>query len=323
PLRYAVLKEHPGDGLTFAFDPSAYNWWPASEVMHWFRASRASHARGIPRYTAGLPLHAHKRAFTRSVLGAARIAAMFAGVLKTNLPPENGPAVVQAYDEVPFDHDGLLTMPEGWEASQFKAEQPTATHKDFSDSLATEFGRGIHAPRNIVTGDSSPYNYSSARLDHIIYRGALKVARNRFAIRWHDRVFAAWFAEAVVVLPGLAGLPPLAEWSWAWRYDAFPSIDPVKDATAAEIEQRIGLLNYADALADRGIDWREHFRQKAREREFARAEGVEDLFFPVKAPAPGAAGGAADPEAMRAQIRAMVQDEIDTVLEDRGVSHVR
>jgi lambda family phage portal protein len=312
PTAYSVLNDHPGDG--FGWMPGQAKWWPASEVIHWFRGSRPSHARGIPRITPGLALHAHKRAYTRSVLGAARIAAMFAGVLKTNLPPENGPAVVQAYDEVPFDHDGLLTMPEGWEASQFKAEQPTATHKDFSDSLMTEFGRGIHAPRNIVTGDSSPYNYSSARLDHIIYRGAHKVARNRLHIRGNDRVFVAWFAEAVLIpgyIPNAGILPALSEWSWAWRYDAFPSIDPVKDATATEIELRTGMTTYADALADRGIDWREHFQQIGRERDMAKALGIEDLLWPDQA------------VAAPATTKPARQAERDTVLDDEEAAYAR
>lgn len=286
PTRYAVLRNHPGDGWNWS--PGAYDWWPASSVIHWFRGSRPSQARGIPRITPGLSLHAHKRAYTRSVLGAARIAAMFAGVLETNLPPDEGPTVVEAYDVVPFDHDGLLTAPAGWKLSQMTAEQPTGTHKEFCDTLDTQFGRGIHAPRNIVTGDSSPYNYSSARLDHIIYRGAHKIARNRLHIRGTDRVFKAWYAEAIDIrgyIPDAESLPDLSEWTWTWRYDAFPSIDPVKDATATQIELQIGTLSFADAMADRGADWVEHFRQIARERELAKELGIDDLLY---------AGGAAE-----------------------------
>ena len=309
PTRYAILKNHPGDG--FNWNPGEYSWWPAELVLHWFRASRPSHARGIPRITPGLPLHAHRRAFTRSVLGAARIAAMLAGILKTNLPPDEGPVAVEAYDVIPMDHDGLLSMPAGWDASQFKAEQPTANYKEFCDTLHTEFGRGIHAPRNIVTGDSSPYNYSSARLDHIIYRGALTVARNRLAIRVLDRVFKTWWAEALAIegfVPNGDTLPPLSDWSWTWRYNGFPSIDPVKDATATEIDLRCGVQSYADVLSERGKDWRDHFRQLAAERTLARELGIEDLLWPDQQTAAPAAP---------------TQAERDTVLDDEEAAYDR
>lgn len=282
PTRYAILNEHPGDGYNWV--PGDYQWHPADSVIHWFRASRASHARGVPRITPGLSLIAHIRNYTRSVLGSARLAAMLSGVLSTNLPPDTGPAILKNYDVIPMEHDALLSLPAGWSANQFKPEQPTGGYKDFRETNLTEFGRGIHAPRNIVTGDSSPYNYSSARLDHIIYRGALKVSRNRLDIRVNDRVFKAFAFELLAsqTLPEEieAVLPPISEWTWKWRYDGFPSIDPVKDSTATEIELRTGMTTYADALADKGIDWREHFQQLAAERKAAKELGIEDLLWP-------------------------------------------
>ena len=236
PLRYAILNSHPGEG--YNWNPGDYRWWPAELVLHWFRPNRASHARGIPRIAPGLAIHAHRRAYTRSTLGAARLAATMAGVIKTNLPPDDGPVVLDEYDVVPFNHEGLFTIPQGWDVGQLKAEQPTATYEGFNGTLLAEFGRSIHSPRNKVTGDSSPYNYSSARLDDIDYRGTHRVERNRLAIAVLDRVFAAWWAEAVALpdfIPDADSLPPLADWSWAWQYDGAPSIDPVKDETATQI----------------------------------------------------------------------------------------
>lgn len=324
PVRYAVLNSHPGEG--YNWNPGDYRWWPAELVLHWFRPNRASHARGIPRIAPGLAIHAHRRAYTRSTLGAARIAAMLAGVLKTNLPPDEGPVAVEAYDVVPMDHDGLLTMPAGWDATPFKAEQPTATYEGFNGTLLAEFGRSIHSPRNKVTGDSSPYNYSSARLDDIDYRGTHKVERNRLAIAVLDRVFKAWYAEAVALsdfIPGADQLPPLADWSWAWRYDGAPSIDPVKDETATQIALATRVTTFADEMAKRGADWRDHFRQLAAEFTLANQLGIVPLLYPTLVPPAAPAAGPADEASVRAMVRAMVQDEIDTVLEDRGVLHVR
>lgn len=279
PSWYHFLKQHPGD-LTWVPNLD-YERVNAVQVCHWFRSSRPSEVRGVPRITPGLPLIAQIRSYARSVLGAARLAAVLAGVMRTTLAPDGGPASVAAYDVVPFEHEALLTLPEGWGIDQVRAEQPTTSYKDFRETSLTEFGRSIHAPRNIVTGDSSPYNYSSARLDHLIYRGSIKVERARLRVRVLDPTFVAWLVEALLI-PGYlpADLPPITEWKWNWRFDGFPSIDPVKDATASEINLRTGLTTYTDELAEQGKDWEEHFEQLARERKRAKELGIEDLLWP-------------------------------------------
>jgi capsid protein len=231
---------------------------------------------------------------------------------------------------VPFNHEGLFTIPQGWDVGQLKAEQPTATYEGFNGTLLAEFGRSIHSPRNKVTGDSSPYNYSSARLDDIDYRGTHRVERNRLAIAVLDRVFAAWWAEAVALpdfIPDADSLPPLADWSWAWQYDGAPSIDPVKDETATQIAFQTKTTNWSNEMAKRGANWQDHFRQIAAEVKLAKELGIEALLYPELA-ALAAAGApprpvAPDDASVRAMIRAMVQDEIDTVLDDRGVAHAR
>ena len=60
----------------------------------------------------------------------------------------------------------LLTMPEGWDATQFKPEQPTSSYKEFKGEILNEMGRCLNAPFNVIAGNSSGYNYSSGRLDH-------------------------------------------------------------------------------------------------------------------------------------------------------------
>ena len=284
PAFYHVLKAHPGD-LLFIL-PLAFDRVPADRVLHWFRPSRAGQFRGIPRITPGLPLIAQLRGYARSVLGAARIAAMFAAVMKTNLPPAGGEAVdVEEYDKIPLDHDGLFTLPAGWDLNQLRAEQPTTSYGEFTNHHLTQFGRSCHVPRNVVTGDSSGYNFSSARLDHLIYRGAIRVERSRLR-RLLDRIFLAWLAEAALI-PGYLpdGLPAMEFWAWQWQYDGVPSINPVDDATADATNLENGLTSHAQLLAENGIDWEEHFESIARQREKAKALGIEDLLWPAQAKA--------------------------------------
>lgn len=314
PAEYHFLKSHPGDTYQI-FSTSDYTVVPASLVCHWFRKSRASQCRGIPRITPGLTLIAGIRSYSRSVLGAARIAAMMAGVMKTNMAPEEGPVTVDAYDVIPLQQDSLTALPAGWDVGQMKAEQPTTSYSEYKNANLTEFGRSIHAPRNRVTGDSSPYNYSSARLDDILFRIAIRCERNRLAIRVLDRVFKAWLRELLSTDELDAStreylLANFRNLRWKWQYDGFQSIDPVKDATATEIMLRTGMITYADALAECGKDYVEHFEQMAREWELATRLGITHLLWPDRTPA----------AQMANTIRPRTQTEIDTQLEDEELA---
>jgi lambda family phage portal protein len=311
PVRYHLLKRHPGDT----------GWWtgladydrvPAAQVIHWFRPYRAGQARGIPRITPGLSLLAQIRGYTSSTLAAARLAAVLSGSVETTLSPEDGPTAVEAYDEVPQPDGSFLTMPAGWKMNFHKPEQPTSLHRDFKDTNLTEFGRAIHLPRNKVTGDSSGYNFSSARMDDMDAKGAIRIERNRLGVRVTDRIYKAWLDEALNVrgyFPDeiVATLPPVEAWTWTWQYDAFPAIDPVAEAQADETNLKNGLVTHGELLNARGVDWRDHFAAIAEQRALARELGIEDLLYPWLAKAAVPAMPARKP---------ITETERDTVLED-------
>ena len=147
--------------------------------------------------------------------------------------------------------------------------------------MLTECGAAANAPRNVSTKTSADYNYSSGRLDHIPYQGDVKITRDELRRLALDRIYRAWAREAVLI-PGYlpAGLPPLALWTWAWQWDGTPSIDPVKDASADDIGLKNGTRSLADVLADRGKNWEEHLRQRAREIRLARRLEVENGLTP-------------------------------------------
>jgi lambda family phage portal protein len=276
PVEYHFLKYHPGDLLA---GTTAYDRVPAHAVVHWYDPERPNQARGVPSTTPSLNLYGQLRRYTQATLTAAEVSALITGVMKTNLPPQYdapqppGATVDRpSFDRVEFERGALLSLPAGWEASAFDAKQPVTGYGEFKREILTEAGAGMNAPRNVSTKSSAEYNYSSARLDHIPYRADTAITRDELRRRFLDRVFRAWLREAVLIegyLP--AGLPPAAQWTWDWQWDAMPSIDPVKDATADNIGLSNGTRTLSDVLAERsGKDWQEHLRQRAREVAEAR-----------------------------------------------------
>jgi lambda family phage portal protein len=277
PVSYKVLRDHPGD-LAFPFPTAAgrgYDVVPARFVLHWFRATRPGQLRGVPETAAALPLGAELRRYTRATILAAELAASLAGVLSTEqgVPGDEAPEF-ETFDTVEVSPGMLVTLPAGWSASQFKGEQPVAEYASFKHEILNEMGRGLHAPFNVTTGNSSGYNYSSSRLDLQMYQRFTWANREMIRHKGQDRMFLAWVAEAgaVGLLPD--GMPPADLWAWDWHWDAFTSVDPQKDAAADAAELALGLTTRAEKCAARGIDWRETIDQLAAEQEYAASMGV-------------------------------------------------
>ena len=266
-VEWDFLRTHPGSdvwGASF-LDADVID---ARNVVHWYKPRRAGQLRGVPEILSSLTLYAYLRRYTLATVAAAETAANLAGVLETELPAdrEDGAPDIKTMEDIPLVRGSLLTMPAGWKASQFKPEQPVNTYKDFKGEVLTEAGQPVGAPRNISTGSSAEYNYSSGRLDHGIYQRGVKVRRGDLRDRVLDRVFGAWLDEASLI-PGLipAGLPLRAAWTWDWYFDGFASLDPSKDAQTDKVRLETGTTTYAEIFAEKGLDWEEQFEQRARE----------------------------------------------------------
>lgn len=270
---YTFLKNHPGGVSLFR------NWEtttiPAASVLHWYRPYRPGQHRGVPELQAALPLFAQLRRYTLATLTAAETAAMLAGIMKSQAPiGDESPTDESTFDKIPLTRGTLLTLPPGFDASQFKPEQPTGTYKDFKGELLNEIGRCLGVPFNVIAGNSSGYNYSSGRLDHQIYYRGIEVDRSRLRIAVLDPVFRAWVQEAALANEIPAGLPAWAEWSWEWFFDGFTAIDPLKDANAESVSLSTGAMTLSEIYAAKGMDWEDALRQRAREQALARELGI-------------------------------------------------
>jgi len=275
PTIYHVLKEHPGDGVFWGIKADKV---PAEFMVHWFRPRRPGQARGVSEFASALETGAQTRRYGKAVLSAAETAANISGIMKTTGSADAGGEAPKfdTMEEVDIPRNALLTLPEGWDASQLKAEQPTGTYKEFVGDKRAEMGRPVLAPFNVTTGNSSGYNYSSGRLDHVPYHRVVWIERERFRHLVLDKLFRAWLAEAASVA-GLipVELGPVNTWEWEWQWDGFVSIDPYKDATAIELRLRLNLTTLAAECAADGLDWREVVDQRAVEREYMRAKGID------------------------------------------------
>ena len=61
----------------------------------------------------------------------------------------------------------------------------------------------------------------------------------------------------------------------SWIAPGWEWVDPLKEAQAAEVGLRNGIVTYSDLYAQDGKDWEESFEQRKREQELLKKLGLE------------------------------------------------
>lgn len=271
-IAYHVLTGHPGSNYLIGINE--YDRVPSEEILHWFRATRPGQHRGVSELACCLRLTANMRRYTEAVIRAAEIAADLAAFVHSNSPAAQVDEV-DPFAAIEIEKGTLTTLPEGWDISQLKAEQPTNTHQAFTRTLLGEIARGVNLPYFKAAFDASSYNFSSARLDGNLHEQNVRVDRDELERVWLDRIFRAWLDEALL-LPDLIprGLQPASRWNWSWVWDGREGIDQVKEANATETRLATLTTSLATEYARQGKQWDVELRQIAAERQLLEQLGL-------------------------------------------------
>ena len=260
PESYDILRKHPGETGRWNVSPWASDPYPAEAVIHHVDTDRPGQHRGLPEMAPGLPMFSNLRRFTLATLAAAETAADHALIVET-AGAEAEPAEVSGVEfdassgalnlpQVSLTRRMSAMLPEGWKASQLRAEHPTTTYTMFHDAVVAEVAAGHDMPKNIATCDSSSYNYSSGQLDGLQFYQRLIIERDDLETQILNRILLDWLGELLLVaaLGVPTGLPeafvaearaaaltedrrawmhrtvlPQVEWFWGRRQHADPT----------------------------------------------------------------------------------------------------
>lgn len=256
PVMYDFLEQHPGATDNLAVYSQNPEKVPAKYVMHWFKMKRPGQHRGIPEMTSTLNLGASARRWREAVVAAAENIADFSMFIKTQFEPDEMDSVTPM-STLDIQKRMMTALPAGYDAFQPKAEQPTATHAEFSKSLISEQARPKSMPLNKAAADSSSYNYASGRLDHQTYYGALDVEREDGNDLVLDPLFEVWFEFAVVAYGWLGGKPEaLSDGAKAhvWDWPKHQVADIKSEAAAADTRIKNGTSSVDSELVACGLD---------------------------------------------------------------------
>src|SRR5436190_3435515 len=265
-------------------------------VLHWFTPKRSGQFRGVSELSPSLPLFAQMRRYVLATLTAAETAAMLAGIMKTNSPIAE-PTAVTEWTKTELERGTLLSLPDGWDATQFRPEQPVASFEMFIYCLAREIGRAMNVPVGVVLGDSSRYNYSSARLDYGWYDEQLRFFRKQLIIRILYPLFDEWLEELASLYSQVSTYLRNKKIKRNWQFAKRPSIDPEKDANAAKTRLSNGTSNLAMECAADGNNWQDVLAQNQK---------IEDEKKKLSTPVGGAANDVQSTALNGAQITSLI-----------------
>lgn len=275
PVKYRVLNYNPGDvGAVQNWDNATI--YPARNICHWFKKLYPEQRRGVSELAPALELFNLIDRYSKAVVQASETAADLAMVLTSDAaddegafniddePEGNAPIGENPFAQIPWQRGMTITVPQGWDAKQINAEQPTSNYAMLVNEILSQIGSSIGVPKLLMKNSAENYNYSSARVDLQQFQTFVKLDRQTLVQSVLNPVFRAWWAEYRAV--NSLEIQPRVQ----WYFDGFFHVDPLKEANAQTIRLEAGLTSLADEYGARGRDWEQEVRQIAREKAYIK-----------------------------------------------------
>ena len=266
---YHFLETHPGDLLGNLLRKTRVV--EAQHVDHLFDPERAGQSRGVPWVCPSMTKVRELQDLADSIRMKKKMQACI-GIIRTlaaddDDDPDTGVGEEGGEEPIGSGSPALERMSpgmvvEGLPGEQFTTIQPTADGD--SDVFYRQEWRSVAAsigiPDHLMTGDVGQANYSSLRAATVAFWTLLDDWQSNVVVPFLlDPAFERLMRRKAVELRE----PKLAEVKARWTPPPRFWVDPVKDVAALVMEERAGYINKPEALARRGINWREHFEERA------------------------------------------------------------
>lgn len=282
PQAYWLRMSRVGDGPNDLVSVGRHVRIPAEQIRHRFLRREVGQLRGYPWLAGGARrlwlLHDFEESAAVASSNAAKRQGFFvtkdgeapsgfadtiiSSVLDTAkaagkvLTPDEIATITAAAEKYNTTMPGQFdTLPHGTEFQKFETAWPNIQ----ADSYIKQQLRGWAAARGMsyvtVGNDLEAVNYSSARVGIIDEREHYKTVQGLLKSWLHAEVFAAVLPYLVLGTPSLKvdRIPAYAA-AATWQPRRWAGIDPVKEATANEINLRLKLTSRRRIILERGED---------------------------------------------------------------------
>jgi len=301
PLVYNIRKAHPGDARYSSYwsvNEGLYKWERIPAMTEWGRRrvlhvpqniDRPAQSRGKPSLTSGMRQFKMLTDVTGAELKAMLVNAMVAMVVESSLDQDrilellsSNPDALKQYQAGLANRDGsrmefqgaqIVNVPLGTKVGTYSPGRPSNSFEAFVKSLFRHIATGLHIPYELLMLDFSETNYSSARAALLEAWRFFRGRRKWLADGWLSPIYALWLEECVDL--GLVDAPDFYE-NWEayctckWIGDGRGWIDPLKEAQAADLRNKLCITTLEDECAEQGGDWQENLEQIARELAYKK-----------------------------------------------------
>jgi len=282
--------------------------WDRPQIIHIVDYNRAEQTRGVSAMVAALKEMRMTKNFRDVTLQSAVLQATYAASIESDLPAEIALAQVGGGDfsalsrystdylgqvaeyigssrNIHFDGVKVPVFYPGTKMKLQNAGSPAGVGADFEASLLRYIAAILGVSYEQLSKDYSKANYSNLRAALADTDRRMRVQKRNVADRFASTFFRLWLEEAlnagdITSMPRNApnwydGLNQEAYSACDWIGASMGQIDELKETQAAVLRINNGLATRESELARLGKDWRVVFRQLAREKKAAEAQGRE------------------------------------------------
>jgi len=253
---------------------------PADEVIHLFNKTRAQQVRGISELAQVLDTIKSTDDYKEAELIAARIAACFALAVEVNGNPGSSGRMQNDAKGNKYEvlsPGQIYYLNPGESVKTANPSRAAAGVKDFMELQQREVAAGMGQSYEVVTRDMSKATYSSARQGQLEDRKTWEPVQEFMNVHFNQPIWELFVTYAV--LSGKVTIrdfwnDPEKYYKCEWVTPGWDWVDPLKDVKATNEELSLNLTTLKEKCAERGKDWRQILKQRAKEKELERQFGL-------------------------------------------------
>ncbi len=277
-VAYWLFPEHPGDSIsTTQFSNAASKRIPADQILHIYRKRRGNQTRGVPLLAPVMLALRDLDEYQDAERVRKKIEACLSLFVSPPEGQENSTFGATSTEEgtgkrIEEFRPGMIMYGRNGEKAEFFAPTGAGGYGEFVRQNERMIATGVGLTYAKLTGDLSDVNYSSYKA------GDLSFQRLVECLRWLTLIpmFLRPVRERFIEMAYAAGQIPNAEsYKTEWTPPAFGSVDPLKDAEAAEVDLRIGRRTWPQAVAEQGYDPQEQINEIEKWKPELEKAGVD------------------------------------------------
>ena len=263
---YHIYRAQPYDSVVNPLDATQYTDVSADYMEHVFDMLRPGQIRGVSMLAPILPLLWDIEGYADATRLRNRLAALIAFFIEKPsidslgvMPGDaTGPLSSNNSDKLKLEPGTAIDLLPGEKVNSPQVPN-TVGYAEFMTCELRKLAGAVGLTAEMITGDYSKVNYSSARVALLEFRRQAEAYQQHVIIdQFCEPIMSRWMREAVLAgaldLPNdYADDPDLYE-ACDWVPDGWQFVDPAKEATAAMLSVRGGFISRSRIIRQNGFD---------------------------------------------------------------------